>query len=60
MTFNPEKARESLIKLGRANLSLAVLTREERDNLIAMLDNFVKQEGWPLEEMKAIVSPCKN
>ena len=54
MAFNQEMAQESVAKIGEADLSLEVLTYDERKNLIGLLDDFVEQQGWSWEELEQL------
>ena len=50
--FDIEKAKDSMAKIQEADLSLGVLTRDERQNLVALMEDWWQREGWDLEELR--------
>lgn len=53
--FDAEKAQVSLKRLDEADLDVAILTRDERENLVAIIEDWWQQQGWDLEELRQSV-----
>ena len=52
--FDVERAKDSMAKIQEADLSLGVLTRDERDNLIALMEDWWQDQGWDVEELRQV------
>jgi len=50
--FDVERAKDSMANIQEADLSLGVLTRDERDNLIALMEDWWQDQGWDMEELR--------
>jgi len=50
--FDAQKAKDSVVKIKEADFSLVTLTRDERENLVAMMEDWWQQQGWNLEELR--------
>ena len=49
MSFDKGMAYESLIKMSIDN-DLRLLSDEERENLVAMIDEYMESQGWDDED----------
>ena len=49
--FDIEKAKDSMAKIQEADLSLKTLTREEQQNLVALMEDWWQGQGWDIEEL---------
>lgn len=50
--FDAQKAKDSVVKIKEADFSLGTLTRDERENLVAMMEDWWQQQGWNLKELR--------
>ena len=50
--FDAQKAKDSVVKIKEADFSLGTLTRDERENLVAVMEDWWQQQGWNLEELR--------
>ncbi len=49
--FDQEKALKSVEMVQQADGDLEVLTANERRNLVTMIDDFCRQQGWDPDEL---------
>ncbi len=60
MKVDYEEANRTMRKLREADYDLSVLFQSERDNLLALLDEFIEAQGWDLEELKLMARQYQN
>uniref|UniRef100_A0A6M3JNG1 Uncharacterized protein n=1 Tax=viral metagenome TaxID=1070528 RepID=A0A6M3JNG1_9ZZZZ len=49
--YDREMALESIMIIGIAGGDVSVLTDEERHNLLALVKDFCRQQGWDTEQL---------
>ena len=60
MKVDYEQAKRTMLKLRDADFDLIVLSQSERENLLALLDEFIEAQGWDLEELKLMARQYQN